>query len=1234
MGKQYDMTFLLDARLGGGYSSAFKGAQSAMQQYREEYVRVSGELKNVAGYEKQEQAVENTKNKMALLQQQYDNIQREMDETGSHSSNLQNKLLDKQAQIDKTTAALQSQMEKLDDYRKKLQEAGANTDDLKNESSRLKTEMDELRKKIDESGDGADKFGESLTNLESLIATLGLTKMLKEAYAWFSECVSAAMEFEQAMAGVKRTVGGSDDFLSDLGDSFKEMSTTIPITTTELGTIAETAGQLGIAQELVEEFTLVMAELGTTTDLAADEAATMLAQFANITGITDYERLGSVVAALGDATATTASKVVEMSLGMAASASIAGMSERDILAIAAAVGSLGIESAAGSTAMSQLISTLYKATETGEKLEEIAAISGMSAEEFTTAWGTDAVGAMNTFIQGLTDVERNGKSAIVLLDELGINNVRQVKAILSLAQAGGLLSSTIEQANSAWDENTAHGQKAAVMYGTTQSKLVMMQNAYANVKTAIGDQFTPALAKVYEILTPILNGISEFITGNSEVSKILLALTVGVGAFIAVLTGLIVVLKLAKKAMDALTASMHSNPWVLMASVIAASVVALGTYIATTAAAKEETEELSDVSEEQQLQLRLLQGEYEKVCEAQGENSEAANELKDRISAETAVFEHGKETMEEYLERRKEVLESSQEQRDEHEEEEAALSTEFETTSNLIARLRELTEVEEQSAAAKKEIAAIVAILNNSIPELALNYDALTGTLNITPERLQQIAQAQYDKELAQERWDSFMAATAHKAELQTQLTEDQQAYDAAVATNDYYNSGVWNSDAGEWSPNMDNFEFTDQGPEWWQGSGYYDKNTGEYIMANKMGGVVGEAYSDMVAAGERVSETQAEIDAVDAELNELGTLITGGETESGETGNGVASVISQYTEEIDALTQSYETAYEAAYDSISGQYKLWDEVAKVSATSVDSVIGNLEKQREYWNSYNSNIQLLLSYSGEIDGLSEMVASFGDGSAESVNMIAGMAEAAQSGDPTKLRELVTAWQENKTAQDEAAQSLADLSTGYTEEMQRIAGEVAEDVAALDMSEDAVTAGENTIQGFIDGASNMLPLVREAYAAVANAASSALGVTESTSTEIGTTAPTGSPYTRTGYAVGTRSASEGWHLTGENGPELMYFYGGERVFTASETRDMLREYQAATTGAYLAEPIEAASAQSYGGVMVHFAPVYDISGSNDAEELRQVLAAHDEQLLQQLWELLTEERENAQRRAYR
>lgn len=42
----------------------------------------------------------------------------------------------------------------------------------------------------------------------------------------------------------------------------------------------------------------------------------------------------------------------------------------------------------------------------------------------------------------------------------------------------------------------------------------------------------------------------------------------------------------------------------------------------------------------------------------------------------------------------------------------------------------------------------------------------------------------------------------------------------------------------------------------------------------------------------------------------------------------------------------------------------------------------------------------------------------------------------------------------------------------------------------------------------------------------------------------------------GYELGTASASPGWHMVGEAGPELVKFRGGERVLTNSETRDAL------------------------------------------------------------------------------
>ena len=77
---------------------------------------------------------------------------------------------------------------------------------------------------------------------------------------------------------------------------------------------------------------------------------------------------------------------------------------------------------------------------------------------------------------------------------------------------------------------------------------------------------------------------------------------------------------------------------------------------------------------------------------------------------------------------------------------------------------------------------------------------------------------------------------------------------------------------------------------------------------------------------------------------------------------------------------------------------------------------------------------------------------------------------------------------------------------------------------------------------------MLPQVTAAYNRVAAAARAALSASG-----------TGTAGSIPGYAVGTQSAAPGFALVGENGPELVYFNGGEQVMTAEETaeRDKLR-----------------------------------------------------------------------------
>ena len=464
----------------------------------------------------------------------------ELKKTTGDTSKEQKALTEENKELAKQMETSQKKMEAaekgVNSWQTQLNNAEIQLNNLDAEIQKNDKYMDEAQKSadgcatsIDEFGKEVDETSESVKGLGTILASQELQEFAAKIKDALVDCAQAYSEFENGMAGVKRTTGITGPALTELGEDFKTLSTEIPITTQELTSIATTAGQLGVkGKDNVEAFTKVMALLSTTTDLTADTAATMLAQFSNITGVTDYERLGSVVASLGDATATTATKVVEMSQGIAATGTVAGMNATDIMAISAAVGSLGIESAAGSTAMSTLISTLYKATETGEKLDEFAAVAGMSASEFKHSWGTDAVGTLDLFIQGLNNTEQNGKSAIVLLDELGITNVRQVKAILGLASAEGLLSGTIKQANQAWNENTALNDKASIMFDTMQAKMTTLDSATNNLKIAVGEALAPAIISLDEGGQKAIEGITDFIQKHPTLTEALTIVASGI----------------------------------------------------------------------------------------------------------------------------------------------------------------------------------------------------------------------------------------------------------------------------------------------------------------------------------------------------------------------------------------------------------------------------------------------------------------------------------------------------------------------------------------------------------------------------------------------------------------------------------------------------------------------------------------------------------------------------------
>lgn len=286
--------------------------------------------------------------------------------------------------------------------------------------------------------------------------------------------VKASIDFESAFAGVLKTVDGTTEQLDNLKQGIIDMSKEIPASTTEIAKVAEAAGQLGIETDRILEFTRTMIDLGESTNLSSEQASTALARFANIVQMSqkDFDRLGSTVVALGNNFATTEAEITEMALRLAGVGKQVGLSEAEILALSTALSSVGIEAQAGGSAFSRLLSNIQLAVETGgEDLRNFAAVAGMSAEQFANAFRDDAVNALNLFIQGLSDTSGSGQSAIAILDEMGITEIRLRDAILRASGASDLFTDAVKLGNQAWEENTALTEEAGRRYETTASQM-------------------------------------------------------------------------------------------------------------------------------------------------------------------------------------------------------------------------------------------------------------------------------------------------------------------------------------------------------------------------------------------------------------------------------------------------------------------------------------------------------------------------------------------------------------------------------------------------------------------------------------------------------------------------------------------------------------------------------------------------------------------------------------------
>ena len=1039
----------------------------------------------------------------------------------------------------------------------------------------FRTTFAKARGEFGDTADSAESFGSRATQavdaVSSVLAAAGISAALKEIKEGFDECVQASMDFESAITGVAKTTDLTDEELADMSDAIKAMSTEIPASTTEIAAVAEAAGQLGIQKDALLDFTRVMTMLGTATNMTAEDAATALARFANITGMSadNYDRLGAVIVDLGNNFATTESEITQMGTRLASGGKLAGLTEPQIMALAAAMSSVGIEAEAGGTAMTQTLNAIEKAVATGEdSLQSFADVAGMSADSFAEMWNTDALGALTAFIRGLGNLDEQGESAVLVLEDLGLTGIRQSNMLKSLALAADQMDSAVQTANTAWDENIALTNEANKRYATTQSKLDMMQNAYNNLKVAVGDAFTPALRDAYDAGTDVLNVLGEFVQENPALVKGVATFTGVVGGATVALTAYAAISKVIK-ALD-------------MATMFGGAVGPIMLGVTAVAALTAGIVALSDASKDD-------------AVPSVRELTEAARELDSAMSDARAACDDTVTTTE----------------------------ASANVANNYIDRLDELNSLSKLSAEQQREYHGILVMLTQTVPDLANYIDLETDTINGGTEALRANTQAWKDNAIAQAYQEQLTEiysknadvlieaeknkiglrdaegklAVAQKAQNDEFERQNRLYQEANQKVQEYYEETGPVTDANMWLG-----ETTDE-LNW-----KLEQNAQAVMEAQD----AVDAYQKAIDKdNDALQAAQDEIALAEEAVQNLTTATEDSTTATEDASRGYGELnteISSVKERVEALQQAYQEAYKAAAESVQGQYALWQQADSIVATSASSINSNLQGQITHWQTYNDNLASLRDRAGDIEGLTEMIGSFADGSSDSVNAVAGMAAASDE----ELAAMVESWNKLREEQNKAAEDIADFRTGFSETMDAISGDLEATIDDMDLGTEAAEAGRATIQGFIDGATGMLPTVQSAYSQLGYAALAALSRNVQNNNSVASSRRM-SGFSR--YASGTTSAETGLALVGEEGPEFVMMHGGEAVLNAADTHSA----------------IEAMTSTSDSSVPVQV----NITVEGDVNDgVMERLETYGEEFAAQVRAVIREDNINAQRGAYR
>lgn len=369
------------------------------------------------------------------------------------------------------------------------------------------------RSKIAELEEQLGKVKPSLSEIAAGVAKIG------SSMGSIALLTREAMQFETAMAQVRKTTGASAADMQTLSAQVKDLSVELGMSAEEVAGMVAQGGQLGVAFKDLPEFTRLAGQMAVAFGMSADAAGDAAAKLANVYGIplADVRALGDAINVLGNNTAATEAEIVQAALRIGGTAKQFGLSAAQASALADAFIALGKPPEVAATAINAMLTKLQTAPAAGKEFQEALQSIGLDANQLADNIRNNPEAAIIDFMERLKGLDNQAR-AITLTNLFGAEYADDIA--LASGSLDTLKKALSLVANESQNAGAMQSEFEAAM-DTTAKQVEQAKIAFENLMKELGTHLLPIVGEVAEGLGDMAQGLSDFAQEHPNITKLI-----------------------------------------------------------------------------------------------------------------------------------------------------------------------------------------------------------------------------------------------------------------------------------------------------------------------------------------------------------------------------------------------------------------------------------------------------------------------------------------------------------------------------------------------------------------------------------------------------------------------------------------------------------------------------------------------------------------------------------------